>query len=1221
MSSLSLLAAAIFLLFPGASAAAVDATFTSATSVPVTASSYTASGNTVNLALSFAPSTGTDLTAVNNTGLGFIVGQFDNLVHGQQIRLSYNGVGYPFVVNYFGGTGNDLVLHWGHRKVYAWGYNNAAVLGNGSQITSHVPVEVTSTGVLSGKTVVSISAGARHCLALCSDGTVASWGSNSSGELGNGNTALGVSQVPVAVTATGVLSGKTVVALSAGGNNSYALCSDGTVASWGNCGGLGNNSTTNSYVPVAVTTTGALSGKTVVAVSAGQTHCLALCSDGTVTAWGGDTYGQLGNGSEPDTLVPVAVTSTGVLSGRKVVAVSAGCSHSLAVCSDGALAAWGSNGFGELGNGSTGTGSDPVSVTRTGVLSGKTVVALSANGYISGIAYSHSLALCSDGTVACWGRGMSGASDSNVPVALTAPGVLSGRMVVGVSTGERYSLVLCSDGTAAAWGQNTAGQLGNGTTTTSTVPLAVTTTGVLSGKPVVDISAGPAFSLAVAATPLSNDASLSALELSSGTLSPSFASGTKNYAANVPGSTASVTLTPTASSPYATIRVNGTIVGSGSASPAIPLAGGINSLTILVTAEDGVTASSYTVAVTRAAVNLFVSPASNGNIPGAGVYEAGSTVTLTASPDPGYVLTGWTGDASGSVTPLDITMNSDKTVGATFGPDLGDNDGDGLTNYQEIVLYGTNPDVKDSDGDGLTDDYELGVGRYSVVTGTFTWAQAKADAGARGGHLATFAIQDKWDRALQIIGANALVDISGLWIGATDQGVEGTWTWITGEAFNFSNWATGQPDNLNDSDYAAVAGDLGGESGKWYDYRATTTRDGYILETGYSTDPKVADVDGDGLNDGQEQAAGTNPFMADTDGDGLTDGQEVNLTHTNPKLADTNGNGTNDAQEDSDGDGLSNIDEITKYGTDPLKADTDGDGINDGAEVHYPGSFFKLVQGSFTYQQAVADATAKHGRVASFPNPGDYSRMACKARQTTQGYLWIGLSDAATEGTWVWTDGTAATYSRWLTGQPDGGAAENHVVIMENFMQWADAAGNFVAAGYLFERVGLDPLDPDTDADGLTDGQEINTTHSSPVLDDTDGDGLLDGAEVNTHGSSPLLTDTDADGLNDRVEVEVYHSNPSLKDSDGDLFDDLFEVNTGFDPALATSTPDALSSIRTAVEFRFNAANGISYRIEASTDLDQWDIIEPAVIGESAVVTRFYSTENMPKRYFRVRRN
>jgi hypothetical protein len=279
------------------------------------------------------------------------------------------------------------------------------------------------------------------------------------------------------------------------------------------------------------------------------------------------------------------------------------------------------------------------------------------------------------------------------------------------------------------------------------------------------------------------------------------------------------------------------------------------------------------------------------------------------------------------------------------------------------------------------------------------------------------------------------------------------------------------------------------------------------------------------------------------------------------------------------------------------------------------------VAGAFTYPQATADAAAKRGRVASFSNRADYSHMAMKARQSTQGYLWIGLSDTAAEGTWVWTNGTAATYEEWLGNQPDGSAGENQAIIMENSRQWADAAANFVAAGYLFERVGLDPLAADTDGDGLTDGQEVNTVHSDPVLDDTDGDGLLDGAEVNTHGSSPLKTDTDEDGLNDREEVVTYHSNPAVKDTDGDGFDDFFEVNTGFNPALASSTPDALSSIRTAVEFRFNAATGISYRIEASNDLNEWNIIEAAVIGQGGVVTRFYSIENQPNRYFRVRRN
>jgi hypothetical protein len=171
--------------------------------------------------------------------------------------------------------------------------------------------------------------------------------------------------------------------------------------------------------------------------------------------------------------------------------------------------------------------------------------------------------------------------------------------------------------------------------------------------------------------------------------------------------------------------------------------------------------------------------------------------------------------------------------------------------------------------------------------------------------------------------------------------------------------------------------------------------------------------------------------------------------------------------------------------------------------------------------------------------------------------------------------------------------------------------------------------DPDDDNDGLPDTVETNTgiyidandTGTDPLRPDTDGDGLTDWEEVHLYGTNPVKADTDGDGLNDRIEIEVYFCDPTLKDTDGDGFDDLFEVNTGFDPSLNTSTPDALSSIRTAVEFRFNAATDVSYRIEVSTDLSEWNTIETDIIGESAVVTRFYSIENQPKRFFRARRN
>jgi len=119
------------------------------------------------------------------------------------------------------------------------------------------------------------------------------------------------------------------------------------------------------------------------------------------------------------------------------------------------------------------------------------------------------------------------------------------------------------------------------------------------------------------------------------------------------------------------------------------------------------------------------------------------------------------------------------------------------------------------------------------------------------------------------------------------------------------------------------------------------------IEKELGTDPKKADTDGDGLNDGAEvNQYKTNPLKADTDGDSLNDGAEVNQYNTDPLKADTDGDGLNDGAEvnqyktyplnaDTDGDGLNDGAEVNQYKTDPLKADTDGDGLNDGAEVQY----------------------------------------------------------------------------------------------------------------------------------------------------------------------------------------------------------------------------------------------------------------------------------------------
>jgi len=151
-------------------------------------------------------------------------------------------------------------------------------------------------------------------------------------------------------------------------------------------------------------------------------------------------------------------------------------------------------------------------------------------------------------------------------------------------------------------------------------------------------------------------------------------------------------------------------------------------------------------------------------------------------------------------------------------------------------------------------------------------------------------------------------------------------------------------------------------------------------------------------------------------------------------------------------------------------------------------------------------------------------------------------------------------------------------------------------------------------------GDVTSNTATLTVLPDSDLDGLSDAAEAG-YGTNPNNADSDGDGLSDRAEIQVYLTNALAKDTDSDGFEDGFEVATGFNPAQANSSPDSVSTIGNAVGFRFNAGLGLSYRIEDSADLQNWNTLESPIIGAGTVVTRFYFTEGQPKRYFRVKKN
>jgi alpha-tubulin suppressor-like RCC1 family protein len=224
--------------------------------------------------------------------------------------------------------------------VFACGKNDDGELGDGGTADSDVPVKV---DLPVGTKVTAVAAGAGHNLAVTSTGAVLAWGLGNEGQLGNGGT--GSSAVPVTVS---LPAGTKVIAVAAGALHSLALSSTGIVFGWGyNLDGeLGDGATANSDVPVKVKLP---AGTKVTGIAAGGYDSLALTSTGAVFAWGYNTDGELGDGGTTNSDLPVKVK---LRAGTRATDVTAGELNSLAVTSTGSVFAWGGNNFGQLGDGS-----------------------------------------------------------------------------------------------------------------------------------------------------------------------------------------------------------------------------------------------------------------------------------------------------------------------------------------------------------------------------------------------------------------------------------------------------------------------------------------------------------------------------------------------------------------------------------------------------------------------------------------------------------------------------------------------------------------------------------------------------------------------------------------------------------------------------------------------------------------------------------------------------
>ena len=340
------------------------------------------------------------------------------------------------------GNGHACAILTAGNGLKCWGYNLGGQVGDGSLASTTIPLDVVS--LTSG--VASVAAGVLHTCAVTMGGAALCWGNNFYGQLGDGSNA----NRPVPASVTGLGSG--VAGLASGFSHSCARMQDGTARCWGNnsLGQLGIGMLAGSEdVPVPVPAL----GNTVLALAAGNTHSCAIVSGDELRCWGGNAYGQIGNGevSLPrQRLTPVDVLGLG----SGVQAIEAGLEHTCARLSSGVVRCWGRNDYGQLGDGSDARYFSPVSVAGLG----GTAQALALGD-------NHSCAVVG-GAVKCWGSNRYRQLGMPANMLLNPPTTIAGLAgtITAIRAGRDHTVSLNSAGTARYWGHAEFGGTGGAPT-------------------------------------------------------------------------------------------------------------------------------------------------------------------------------------------------------------------------------------------------------------------------------------------------------------------------------------------------------------------------------------------------------------------------------------------------------------------------------------------------------------------------------------------------------------------------------------------------------------------------------------------------------------------------------------------------------------------------------------------------------------------------------------
>ena len=463
-----------------------------------------------------------------------------------------------------------------------------------------------------------------------------------------------------------------------------------------------------------------------------------------------------------------------------------------------------------------------------------------------------------------------------------------------------------------------------------------------------------------------------------------------------------------------------------------------------------------------------------------------------------------------------------------------DRDSDGLSDTYEITI-GTDPFVSDSDGDGLSDGAEV------HIYGTFPLRRDSDDDGLTDGDEVNIHLTDPLNTDTDGDGLNDRAEVYDWYTDPLNNDTDGDMIPDGVEALQLETLPL-DPDTDGD-------GLLDGEE-YYLDYNSTQ----YGQQ---GLDPTDPDTDGGGAGDGVEVLLGGDPLwggddgsFVDSDNDGLRDIEET-LYGTDPLKADTDGDGSMDGHEvygdmgwvtdpldpDTDNDTIPDGEEVIPgvdgYITNPLKEDTDDDGIRDDHEID-------------GIHGMPSDPTSEDGDGDSLNDTIElFTSFTDPLNPDTDG---DGLPDGWIDGWMGKPNGRmdpGEYEDRNLDGVVDGGS-------------WSSGMGPGET----------DPLDPDTDGGGVSDGDEVNHPTSSPdplwagddaLILDTDGDGLTD-LEENATGSRTRWDDpdTDGDGLLDGEELRTYHTYPWTMHTDHDGVRDGDEVRNGTDPLVEDTDGDGL---------------------------------------------------------------